>query len=146
MRRRMMIQERKALAKRRFSGELLALSILVLLLGGCAGGKPDIAVATKRHDFGQVKQGDVVTTEIAVRNTGNKELKIESVATSCGCTSAQVKPKIIPSGGEGKLVIRYDSGSHPDKGPIERHIYIASNDPEKAELDIIITAEVQPPA
>ncbi|MDP2607090.1 MAG: DUF1573 domain-containing protein [Deltaproteobacteria bacterium] len=134
------------MAKLRFSGELLALSILVLLLGGCAGGKPDIAVATKRHDFGQIKQGDVVSTEIAVRNTGNKELKIESVATSCGCTSAQVKPKIIPSGGEGKLVIRYDSGSHPDKGPIERHIYIASNDPEKAEVDIIITAEVQPPA
>lgn len=142
----MMIQVRGIMAKLRFSGELLALSILVLLLGGCAGGKPDIAVVTKRHDFGQVKQGDVVTTEIAVRNTGNKELKIESVATSCGCTSAQVKPKIIPSGGEGKLVIRYDSGSHPDKGPIERHIYIASNDPEKAELDIIITAEVQPPA
>ena len=134
------------MAKLRFSGELVALSVLVLLLGGCAGGKPDIAVATKRHDFGQVKQGDVVSTEIAVRNTGNKELKIESVATSCGCTSAQVKPKIIPSGGEGKLVIRYDSGSHPDKGPIERHIYIASNDPEKAEVDIIITAEVQPPA
>jgi len=130
------------MAKLRFSGELVALSILVLLLGGCAGGKPDLVVDTKRHDFGQVKQGDVVTTEIAVRNTGNKELKIESVATSCGCTSAQVKPKNIPSGGEGKLFIRYDSGSHPDKGPIERHIYIASNDREKEEIEVIITANV----
>jgi hypothetical protein len=80
-----------------------------------------------------------------VRNTGKKELKIESVATSCGCTSAQVRPKIIPSGGEGRLFIRYDSGSHPDKGPIERHVYIASNDPEKAEVDITITADVQSP-
>jgi hypothetical protein len=141
----MMFQERKFLAKRRFSGEPLVLSILVLLLGGCAGGKPEIAVARDRHDFGQVKQGDVVTTELTVRNTGKKELKIESVATSCGCTSAQVKPKIIPSGGEGKLLIRYDSGSHPDKGPIERHVYIASNDPEKAEVDITITADVQSP-
>jgi hypothetical protein len=141
----MMFQERKFLAKRRFSGEPLVLSILVLLLGGCAGGKPEIAVARDRHDFGQVKQGDVVTTELTVRNTGKKELKIESVATSCGCTSAQVKPKIIPSGGEGKLFIRYDSGSHPDKGPIERHVYIASNDPEKAEVDITITADVQSP-
>jgi hypothetical protein len=141
----MMFQERKFLAKRRFSGEPLVLSILVLLLGGCAGGKPEIAVARDRHDFGQVKQGDVVTTELTVRNTGKKELKIESVATSCGCTSAQVKPKIIPSGGEGRLFIRYDSGSHPDKGPIERHVYIASNDPEKAEVDITITADVQSP-
>jgi hypothetical protein len=129
----------------RLGGELLTVSVLVLLLGGCAGGKPEIAVARERHDFGQVKQGDVVTTELTVRNSGKKELKIESVATSCGCTSAQVKPKIIPSGGEGRLFIRYDSGSHPDKGPIERHVYIASNDPEKAEVDITITADVQSP-
>ncbi len=122
------------------------MSLLVFLLGGCAGGKPEIDVATKRHDFGRIKQGAIVTTEIQVRNSGKKELMIESVATSCGCTSAQVKPKIIPSGGEGKLFIRYDSGSHPDKGPIERHIYIASNDPEQAEVDIVITADVQPPA
>jgi len=144
MRRPMMIQERKFLAKLRkiLSGGLLALSMLALLLGGCAGGKPDITVATQRHDFGRVKQGAVVTTEIAVQNSGKKELRIESVATSCGCTSAQVQPKIIPSGGEGKLFIRYDSGSHPDEGPIERHVYVASNDPEKAEVDIIITANV----
>ncbi len=145
MRQHRMLQKRTFWAKHRLSGELLALSFLVLLLGGCAGGKPDIAVETKRHDFGPVKQGDVVTTEIAVRNTGNKQLKIESVATSCGCTSAQVTPKIIPSGGEGTLLIRYDSGSHPDKGPIERHVYIASNDPEKSEVDILITADVQSP-
>jgi len=146
MRRQMMIQARRVLAKVELNGRFLALGSLALLLGGCLGGKPDIAVATKRHDFGQVKQGDVVTAEITVRNSGNGELKIESVATSCGCTSAQVKPKIIPSGGEGKLIIRYNSGSHPDKGPIERHVYIASNDPEKAEMDILILADVRPPA
>ena len=142
----MIVQNKQTRAKNRFRGELLAMSIVVLLVGGCASGKPDIAVAAKRHDFGRIKQGAVVTAEIAVRNSGNKELKIESVATSCGCTSAQVKPKIIPSGGEGKLLIRYDSAVHPDKGPIERHVYIASNDPEKAEVEVIVTAEVQPPA
>lgn len=145
MSRQMMIQERRVLTKRRFRGGLVAPSLLALLLGGCAGGKPDIGVATTRHDFGRVKQGDVVSTEIAVRNSGKRELRIESVATSCGCTSARVEPKIIPSGSEGKLFIRYDSGSHPDKGPIERHVYIASNDPEKQELELIITANVVMP-
>lgn len=146
MRQRIIVQKIKTRAGYRFRGELLALSLAVLLIGGCASGKPDITVAAKRHDFGRIKQGSVVTAEIAVRNSGNRELKIESVATSCGCTSAQVKPKVIPSGGEGKLLIRYDSGVHPDKGPIERHVYIASNDPEKAEVEVIVTAEVQPPA
>jgi len=145
MRRPMIIRKETILTKQRLRFALVALSFSLLLLGGCAGGKPNIAVATQRHDFGRVKQGTVVTTEIAVRNSGTKELKIESVATSCGCTSAKLTPKIIPSGGEGKLVIRYNSGSHPDKGPIERHVYIASNDPEKAEVDVIITADVQPP-
>jgi len=145
MMRRMQVQERQVLTEGRCLLGLVALTFSVLLLGGCSGGKPGITVSEQRHDFGRIKQGDVVTTELAVRNIGKTVLKIESVATSCGCTSARVEPKIIPSGGEGKLFIRYDSGSHPDKGSIERHVYIASNDPEKSEVDILVTADVQPP-
>ena len=127
-------------------GEMLGVSFSVLLLVGCGGGQPDIAGAAKRHDFGQVKQGEVVTAEIALRNTGKKDLKIEAVSTSCGCTSAQVQPEVIPPGSEGKLLIRYDSGVHPDKGHVQRHIYIVSNDPIKREVEVIVTANVWVPA
>jgi hypothetical protein len=89
----------------------------VLVLSACESGPPDIAVTTTRLDLGPVKQGEVVTAETAVRNTGKSELKIEAVSTSCGCTSAQIQPDVIPPGGEGKLIIRYDSGAHPDTGP-----------------------------
>ncbi len=118
----------------------------VSVLAACGRGQPDIVVAATRHDFGRVKQGKVVTTEIPMRNAGKGDLKIEAVSTSCGCTTAQVLPKIIRPGGEGKLLIRYDSGAHPDKGPVQRHIYIASNDPDEVEVEVIITADVQPPA
>lgn len=122
----------------------------VILLGGwlltaCGRGQPDIAVAATRHDFGAVKQGEVATAEIPLRNAGKTDLKIEAVSTSCGCTSAEVQPQIIPPDGEGRLLIRYDSGAHPDSGPVQRHIYIASNDPDQAEVEVIITADVQPP-
>ena len=120
--------------------------LAVLVLAACGAGQPDIAVAVTRHDFGQVKQGKVVTTEIPMRNAGRKDLKIQAVSTSCGCTTAEVQPEIIPPGGEGKLLIRYDSGAHPDKGPVQRHIYIASNDPDEAEVEVVITADVQQPA
>jgi len=120
--------------------------LAVLVLAACGAGQPDIEVAVTRYDFGQVKQGKVVTTEIPMRNAGRKDLKIKAVSTSCGCTTAQVQPEVIPPGGEGKLLIRYDSGAHPDKGPVQRHIYIASNDPDEAEVEVIITADVQPPA
>ncbi len=118
----------------------------VSVLAACGRGQPDITVAATRHDFGRVKQGKVVATEIPMRNAGTQDLKIEAVSTSCGCTTAQVQPEVIPPGGEGRLIIHYDSGAHPDKGPVQRHIYSASNDPDEAEVEVIITADVQPPA
>ncbi len=117
----------------------------VWLLTAYGSGQPDIVVGANRHDFGQVKQGDVVTAEIAVHNNGTGDLTIDAVSTSCGCTTVQVQPEVIPPSGEGRLFIQYDSGAHPDKGSVQRHIYIASNDPNKTEVEIIITAYVQPP-
>jgi 3D (Asp-Asp-Asp) domain-containing protein len=130
--------------KVRLIGGVVTLGVLVL--AACGRGQPDITVASARHDFGQVKQGQVVATEIAMRNTGKSDLTIEAVSTSCGCTTAQVEPKVIPPGGEGRLIIRYDSGVHPDSGRVRRHVYIASNDPSKKEVEVIITADVQPPS
>ena len=125
------------------TGAVVVLSISVLAT--CSGGPPDIEVATTRHDFGAVKQGQLVTAEIGVRNAGKSDLKIEAVSTSCGCTSGRIEPELIPPGGEGRLLIRYDSGAHSGSGSAQHHIYIASNDPDEAEVEVIITADVQPP-
>ncbi len=125
----------------RLASEMSAVGLLVFLLVGCGDGQPGLEVSVKSYDFGEIKQGDVVTTEIGVRNVGKNELKIEAVSTSCGCTSARIQPEVIPVGGEGKLLIRYNSGAHPDKGRVQRHIYIASNNPD--EVEVIITADVR---
>jgi hypothetical protein len=111
----------------------------VLVLGACSGGTPDIDVALQSKDLGTIQQGDVATAEIPVRNTGQGELRIETVSTSCGCTSAEVQPLRIPPGGEGVLTIRYDSGVH------QRYIYVATNDPDQPEVEVLIRATVQPP-
>jgi len=121
------------------------LATALLVLAGCGGRQPDIAVATDHYDFGTIQQGDVVTTEIPVRNTGQADLEIEAVSTSCGCTTARVEPTTIPPGGEGRLIIQYDSGVHPDSGPMLRYVYIASNDPDEPEVEIRVTVQVQPP-
>jgi len=124
---------------------LSALAVSVLLLAACIGGQPHVEVDVTRHDFGAIPQGEVATVQIPVRNTGKADLKIESVSTSCGCTTADVQPTVIPPGGEGTLTIRYDSGSHPDTGKIRRDVFVATNDPDEQEVVVIITADVQPP-
>ena len=122
-----------------------ALILLSVLAAGCGQGKPDIELPTASYDWGQVTQGDVVTVELPVHNAGQGDLHIETVTTSCGCTSANVEPKVIPPGGEGTLTVRYDSGVHPDEGPIMRLIYIASDDPDEPEAQVEVRADVLPP-
>ena len=125
---------------------LITISIIATLLAACAGGSPRLSLTEKEVDLGQVVNGEVVEIELPIQNTGEGELVIEAVSTSCGCTSAEVQPTIIAPGGEGVLHIEYDSGAHgPDEtGPVMRQIFIASNDPDQPEAQVRITAEVLP--
>ena len=120
--------------------------LLAVLLAACGGGTPDIELAESQTDLGVVTNGETPTIEIAVRNLGEGDLVIEGVSTSCGCTSASITPEVIPAGGTGTLAIRYDSGAHgPDEvGPVMRQIFIASNDPDEAEFEFRLIADVIP--
>ncbi len=125
---------------------LVTVAAAVLLgLTACGGSKPDIEVDITQHDFGVIEQGTIADVKIPVRNTGNAELRIEAVVTSCGCTSATLTPQVIPPGGEGTLEIRYNSGLHPDEGEIRRDVFILSNDPDESEVVITLTATVKAP-
>lgn len=126
-------------------GLLTAGLLLAGLLVGCSRGQPAIQLPETNHDFGEIQQGEVATMQLPVRNTGTKDLHIQSVSTSCGCTSARVEPTTIPPGGEGTLTINYDSGVHPDKGPVWRIVYIASDDPETPETQVEIRGMVSVP-
>jgi hypothetical protein len=119
------------------------LVVVSWLLAACSGGQPKMAIETAKHNFGQVRQGQVVTADIPVRNVGQGALTIEAVSTSCGCTSATVEPSTIAPGTQGMLRIRYDSGAHPDAGPVQRMIFIASNDPHTPEHTVLVNADVQ---
>jgi hypothetical protein len=98
-------------------------------------------------DLGQVVNGEVRNFEVPLVNQGEGDLVIESVSTSCGCTSAQVIPTTLEAGGSGVLQITFDSGAHgPEElGPVMRQVFIASNDPDQPEVDFRFTAEILPP-
>lgn len=128
------------------TGLLLSASVL-FALASCSVGDPSLYLEQTEVDVGQVVNGQVVETEIPVRNSGQADLVIESVTTSCGCTSAQISPTTIQPGELGVLTIRFDAGAHgPDaNGPVERQIFIASNDPQHVEVEVHLYADVLPP-
>jgi hypothetical protein len=114
------------------------------LLAACSWGAPEIEVATA-YDMGTVLKGDPAVADLVVRNVGNRPLNVQAVSTSCGCTKATLTPMFIPPGGEAGLHVEYDSGAHAvDLGPVERFVFISSDDPEKGEVRIRFTVIVQP--
>jgi hypothetical protein len=125
----------------------LFLSISMILLTACASSQPQIAPAIDQFEFGEVVNGKVLTKDIEITNAGTAPLLVDSVSTSCGCTTAALTPMQIEAGGAANLHIEFDSGAHGPEfnGALTRQIFIASNDPKNPEVVIEFTAVVLPP-
>lgn len=127
-------------------GPLFVIGMIALLLAACSSGSADLVIEQTSIDLGQVINGEVRSMEIPLRNTGSSELVIESVTTSCGCTTAEVSPITIQPGESAMLLVQFDSGAHgpESNGPVMRQVFIASNDSDEPEMEFRFTAEVIP--
>jgi len=132
-------------------GATLGLALLAAttaLLSACSGGEPDIRLEEEQLDLGPVQNGEVRSFEVGVVNQGSRDLVIEAVSTSCGCTSARVIPTTIGPGESGSLQVTFDSGAHgpEESGPVLKQVFIASNDPDSPEVEFRLIADILPPA
>lgn len=128
-------------------GAVLAFAVLALAAAALAQpAKPRAVFKETTHDFGQVKQGDVVSHEFVFKNDGGAPLVIDRVETTCGCTAALVSDKTIAPGKEGKIKTTFDTRGY--SGRLSRYIYLISNDSENSrrELSLVATIEVPPSA
>jgi hypothetical protein len=118
--------------------------LLTLASAACSGAyaTPEIAVAPDSHDFGQVGP-EPVTTVFTIRNEGDGPLQIESVSTSCGCTTAEVSAQTIPPDKSASLAVTFDPQAHAGAvGQFVRFVYLRTNDPSTPEVEVQISAEV----
>ncbi len=102
---------------------------------------PELYFKNNQHDFGQVKEGDVVDYTFNFVNKGKKTLKIKDIKTSCGCTAALVSSKRIKPGKEGTLKVELDTKNRV--GKLSRRVTIYSNDPNNPNMILTIFADVQ---
>jgi hypothetical protein len=109
------------------------------------GQKPRAVFRETSHDFGKVKQGDVVDHEFVFKNEGGAPLVIEKVETTCGCTAALVSDKTIAPGREGRIKTTFDTRGYA--GRLSRYIYLISNDGLDPRRELSLVADIQvPPA
>ena len=126
---------------------LILFILFAALLTACAGDQPQINPETNEFDFGDVINGVIMEKDLTVRNTGKADLIVETVTTTCGCTTASLVPMTIPAGGSATLHIEFDSGAHGPEltGQVMRQVILISNDPQKPEATVEFVANILPP-
>lgn len=132
---------------------IILLLCLLLLLAACGGAEataapPALSLEATTLPLGDVPNGRIVERDVVVTNTGGAPLVIESLTTSCGCTTATLDPMTIPPNATATLHIAFDSGAHGPalRGELMRQVFLVSNDPTRPEAVVELTANITDPA
>ena len=127
----------------RRSGAVVAAVVFLAAAGPAQSGKPRAVFKALSHDFGQLKQGDVVSHEFVFKNEGGAPLVVEKVETTCGCTAALVSEKKIAPGKDGRIKATFDTRGY--SGRLSRYLYVVSNDAENPRRELSVSADIQVP-
>ncbi len=95
-------------------------------------GKPKINVPEQFFDFGDIQEGEIVSHDFEIQNTGDAELQITRVKASCGCTAAHPDKDVLKPGESTKVKVEFNSASRAGKQ--RKHVYVFSNDPEQPQM------------
>jgi hypothetical protein len=126
------------------SGAVTALAaVLLAASAGAQGSKPRALFKETSHDFGKVKQGDVVSYEFVFKNAGGAPLVIDRIETTCGCTAALASEKTIGPGREGRIKASFDTRGYA--GRLAKYLYLVSNDADDHRRELSLVADVQVP-
>ncbi len=102
---------------------------------------PKLILDEPLHDFGRIKQGDVVENVFVLRNGGKSTLNIRKTNSSCGCTVASMeKTELLPEE-EASITIRFNSAGR--RGQQQKSITVFSNDPKAPTQRIIVKAYIE---
>ena len=106
-----------------------------------AGAYPKFTFDQEEHNFGQIRDGDVVSHTFRFTNTGEAPLIISKATAACGCTVPQWPKQPIPAGGSGEIQVQFDSSNKP--GMQNKVVTITANTESKVKK-LLIRAQVNP--
>ena len=94
-----------------------------------------ISFDIKEHDFGDLKQGDIVEHTFAFKNTGKAPLVLAGVQTTCGCTATKWSQQPIMPEKTGSITVQFNTAGK--QGIQNKVITIKSNANNQIERVII---------
>jgi mono/diheme cytochrome c family protein len=101
---------------------------------------PRLKFMEKRLDLGVVEQGKIAKKIFQIKNTGDADLEIRDITTTCGCTAAIIDKKVIPLGKIANIEVSIDTSGK--RNSIEKEITITTNEAGQPEKQIIAFVKV----
>ncbi|MBU0559090.1 MAG: DUF1573 domain-containing protein [Bacteroidetes bacterium] len=102
---------------------------------------PVMSLSKTQHNFGTVKEGEVLELHIAVRNNGDADLNIKDVKTSCGCTATMLSANTIKPNEAANLEIKLDTSGRV--GQMTRTVSIDSDDPSSSLQTVTLFVNIE---
>lgn len=100
-----------------------------------------VSFDTKEHNFGTVKEGDIVETTFKITNSGKTDLVIMDAKVTCGCT-VPVWPKApIKPGQTEDIKVKFNTNGKPNRQ--QKSITLITNTESGREI-LILKGSVTP--
>ncbi|OGZ34866.1 MAG: hypothetical protein A3A94_03145 [Candidatus Portnoybacteria bacterium RIFCSPLOWO2_01_FULL_43_11] len=169
--------ERLRLAQRKKTKKIIAIGLpLISIIGGIVfglmsyspaktQGAPKMEINPLEYDAGDISMANgPINYTYEIKNTGDGDLKIKDIKTSCDCTSAVLRVGEIKSptfsmhtdssfwsskitaGETGFLEVVFDPAFHGPEGTGQaiRVVSFSTNDPRNEKAEVRLTANVAP--
>ncbi len=125
---------------------LLAAPVLLSLFSclyaqGAAG--PVLAAQDESRytwDFGKVKKDETLKHAFSLTNDCSETLNVKNVQTSCGCTTAEIKKKVLLPGESTELEVKVEVKGYA--GEVKQYVFVYTDNLDNPVLRFIIKAEV----
>jgi len=91
-------------------------------------------------NFGEIKESQIVQHNFVVKNDSKNTLNIIEVKTSCGCTGSKIQKGTLSPGEKTLLEVQFNSKGY--SGPLEKFIYVQTDNLDNPLLTFIIKAKV----
>lgn len=117
---------------------------LLAVLPAMAAAAPRIAVDQPVYDFGEIKEGIIVTHAFVIRNEGTDPLVFtRKPYSSCGCTVAALPKEVLLPGESLELVATFDSSGFGGRH-VRKEIRVYTNDPQTPVVVLALVGYVRP--
>ncbi len=101
---------------------------------------PQIACPDNMYSFGDITEGEVVSHEFEIFNSGDEDLVINKVKASCGCTAAKPDKNVLKSGESTMIKVSFNSARR--SGTQKKYVYVFSNDKVNPQYRLSFTANI----